>query len=210
MHLGHDVIQLLVSILIGGIIGFEREYHSKSAGLRTMILVTLGSCLFTILSIRIGGAGNPDRIAANIITGIGFLGAGVIFREDNKITGITTAVTVWMCAALGMAVGSDYYVASAIGTASVMVALIILLYLQKWIVKVNSYRTYHINTIYTDEVFKKYESLFTSYTLKSVRVEQTKRGDNISITWIVKGSAKCHEQCGNALLNDKTIQELSF
>ena len=102
-----DLIYLLIALAIGAVIGAEREYRSKSAGLRTMIIVSLSSCLFTILSLKIG-VENPDRLAANILTGLGFLGAGVIFKEENRISGITTATTIWMTAALGMAVGAGY------------------------------------------------------------------------------------------------------
>lgn len=89
-----DYQRLALSLIIGAVIGAEREYRSKSAGLRTMVLVCVGSCLFTILSIRIGANTSTDRIASNIITGIGFLGAGVIFKETNRVTGITTATTI--------------------------------------------------------------------------------------------------------------------
>lgn len=103
----NELLLIIISVIIGLIIGAEREYRNKSAGLRTFILVCFGSCLFTILSIKIG-VENPDRLAANIITGIGFLGAGVIFKDDNKIGGITTATTIWATASLGMSVGSGY------------------------------------------------------------------------------------------------------
>jgi putative Mg2+ transporter-C (MgtC) family protein len=88
------LLQLLMVIVVGGLIGAEREYHSKNAGFRTMILICLGSFLFTTFSIHISGS-SSDRIASNIVTGIGFLGAGVIFKSDNRINGITTAATIW-------------------------------------------------------------------------------------------------------------------
>ena len=93
ISLQNELGQILVSLLIGLLIGGEREYHNKSAGLRTFILISFGACLCTILSIKIGGS-SPDRIAANIITGIGFLGAGAIFKDENKVSGITTASTI--------------------------------------------------------------------------------------------------------------------
>src|ERR1700748_177102 len=99
------IIKLVLAIVIGGAIGAEREYRSKSAGFRTLTLICLGATLFTILSQYIGGAGNPDRIASNIATGIGFVGAGVIFKGDSahsKVNGITTAAMIWVVAALGM------------------------------------------------------------------------------------------------------------
>jgi putative Mg2+ transporter-C (MgtC) family protein len=107
--------QLLISFGIGTAIGFEREYRSKVAGLRTMIMICLGSTIFTQISIRLGGPENPDRIAAAIVSGIGFLGAGVIFKDGLTITGITTATTIWISAALGMAVGARQYFISVVG-----------------------------------------------------------------------------------------------
>src|SRR5215211_7453893 len=105
-----DVIlfRLLLVILVGGAIGAERELRSKSAGFRTMILICLGSFLFTTFSIHIT-KDSPDRIASNIVTGIGFLGAGVIFKSDNRINGITTAATVRAVAALGMGIADGAY-----------------------------------------------------------------------------------------------------
>ncbi len=110
------VIKLALAVLIGGMIGAEREYRSKSAGFRTLTLICLGSTIFTIFSQIIGagaapGSGNPDRIASNIVTGIGFVGAGVIFKGDgtgSKVSGITTAAMIWVTAGLGIAIGAGY------------------------------------------------------------------------------------------------------
>src|ERR1700759_2252818 len=100
------VIKLALAVIVGGLIGAEREYRSKSAGFRTLTLICLGATIFTIFSQYIGGLGNPDRIASNIVTGIGFVGAGVIFKGDStsKVNGITTAAMIWVTAALGMAI----------------------------------------------------------------------------------------------------------
>lgn len=128
----NELILICISIIIGVLIGTEREYRNKSAGLRTFILVSFGSCLFTILSIRIG-VGNPDRLAANIITGIGFLGAGVIFKDDNKVAGITTATTIWATASLGMCIGAGYVYLGLLGSVIVLIILVGLTYLQNYI-----------------------------------------------------------------------------
>ncbi|HEX7844380.1 MAG TPA: MgtC/SapB family protein, partial [Chitinophagaceae bacterium] len=88
------ILRFLLAALWGGVVGAEREYRSKSAGFRTMIMISVGSCFFTMMSAFIGAGNNPDRIASNIVTGIGFLGAGVIFRGDNRVNGITTAATI--------------------------------------------------------------------------------------------------------------------
>src|SRR6187551_1235506 len=98
-----DLISIGISILCGSIIGFEREYNNKSAGFRTLILICLGSTIFTIVSKH--GIGSDDRIAANIITGIGFIGAGVIFKDKVSVLGLTTAAVIWTSAGIGMLCG---------------------------------------------------------------------------------------------------------
>jgi putative Mg2+ transporter-C (MgtC) family protein len=103
-------LALCLSVALGGLVGYEREIRGHPAGLRTHILVSLGSCLFTLLSIRIASAegmkGNPGHIAAQVVTGIGFLGAGAILRDGGHIKGLTTAASIWMTAAIGMAAGA--------------------------------------------------------------------------------------------------------
>ena len=106
----NDLTTMLVSVLCGGLLGIEREYQNKSAGLRTIVLICLGSTIFTMVSQRIGGS--DDRVAANIITGIGFIGAGVIFKENFNVKGLTTAAVIWVAAAIGMLTGlRDYNLA---------------------------------------------------------------------------------------------------
>jgi putative Mg2+ transporter-C (MgtC) family protein len=112
--------RLLLAGLLGGLIGLERELRGYPAGIRTIGLVALGSCLFTDISRLLGG---DDRVAAQIVTGIGFLGAGVIFREGYTVKGITTAATIWAAAAVGMAVGAQLYVVGVAGAVAVFVIL---------------------------------------------------------------------------------------
>ncbi len=102
-----DIVAMVVSILCGGAIGFEREYKNKSAGFRTIMLISLGSTIFTIVSQH--GAQTDDRISANIITGIGFIGAGVIFKDKISVHGLTTAAVIWTSAAIGMTAGIGYH-----------------------------------------------------------------------------------------------------
>lgn len=117
-----DMVAMLVSIICGGIIGFEREYRSKSAGFRTIILISLGSTIFTIVSRH--GVGADDRISANIITGIGFIGAGVIFQDKISVRGLTTAAVIWTSAAIGMTTGIGYH---ALAFALTLITLAMLL-----------------------------------------------------------------------------------
>ena len=108
------ILRLALAAALGGAIGLEREYHHKPAGLRTNMLIALGSALFSILSVELGaGAGSPDRIAAQVVTGIGFLGAGAILRSGENVHGLTTAATIWVNAAIGMAAGLGSYVVAA-------------------------------------------------------------------------------------------------
>ncbi len=204
-----DLAHLIIALLIGFLIGAEREYRSKSAGLRTMIMVALGSCIFTTLSIKIG-IGNPDRLAANIITGIGFLGAGVIFKTDDRVTGITTATTIWVVAALGMACGSGHLIMAFTGTAVVFMVLIFLVKMQTYIDHKNQLRNYKIVCCYKEETLVRYEKLFKEYHLKAERGRQSKTDDVIIGHWIVQGNIVNHEKVIQALLMDQDIKEFDF
>jgi putative Mg2+ transporter-C (MgtC) family protein len=106
-------LRLVYAAVLGAVIGFQRERHGKPAGLRTHILICLGAALFTVVSIYgFSGSVDPSRVAAGIVTGIGFIGAGVIFRgiKGDKVVGITTAASVWVTAAIGIAAGVGMYV----------------------------------------------------------------------------------------------------
>jgi putative Mg2+ transporter-C (MgtC) family protein len=112
--------RLAFAVILGGLIGLERELRGYPAGIRTMALITMGSMLFTDVSQILGG---DDRVAAGIVTGIGFLGAGVIFREQFTVRGITTAATIWASAAIGMAIGRELYLVAGLGTLLIFVVL---------------------------------------------------------------------------------------
>ncbi|MCS7132188.1 MAG: MgtC/SapB family protein [Nitrososphaeria archaeon] len=108
--------RLLLAFILGGAIGFEREREEKPAGLRTHILVSTGSCLFTILSLYAFPGADPARVAAYVVAGIGFIGAGTIIQTKEKIIGITTAASLWVSSSIGMAIGTGYYLLAAITT----------------------------------------------------------------------------------------------
>jgi len=122
--LSDALLRLALAAALGGAIGLDREFHEKPAGLRTNMLIALGSALFAILSVQLGaGAGSPDRIAAQVVTGIGFLGAGAILRTGDHIHGLTTAATIWVNAAIGMAAGLGSYMIAIVGAAITLVVL---------------------------------------------------------------------------------------
>lgn len=124
-----ELIQrLLLAALLGGALGFERELRQKSAGLRTNILIAIGSALFTLMSYELADAAgaDPGRIAAQIVTGIGFLGAGAIIRRDGDVHGLTTAATIWVNAAVGVAAGGGEYHLAFMATGVTLGALLLL------------------------------------------------------------------------------------
>jgi putative Mg2+ transporter-C (MgtC) family protein len=145
--LGWDesLLRLALAAALGGLIGFERELREREAGLRTHLLVGLGSALFTIASaygfhafLTSGQSvvrADPTRIAAQIVTGIGFLGAGAIIRQGLSVRGLTTAATLWVVAAIGLAAGAGYYSAAVITTALVLFSL--------WPLRIAAYRLLH-------------------------------------------------------------------
>jgi len=111
------VTRLLLAFALGAVLGFERERVDKPAGLRTHILVSLGSCLFTILSLTAFPGSDPARVAAYVVAGIGFIGAGTILQTRERIVGITTAASLWVTASIGMAAGAGFYILAIITTA---------------------------------------------------------------------------------------------
>jgi putative Mg2+ transporter-C (MgtC) family protein len=204
----NELLLISISVILGIMIGTEREYRNKSAGLRTFILVCFGSCLFTILSIKIGVA-NPDRLAANIITGIGFLGAGVIFKDDNKIGGITTATTIWATASIGMAVGSGYFYIALLGTILILLVLNTLTFFERFIDKKHKIREYKIAVVNYHDI-KHCEELFKTNHLKFMMSKQQYTQGNLATTWIVTGNNSNHENLMKNLMEDEKIIAYQF
>lgn len=120
---------LLLAVLLGGLIGFEREHIGKTAGVRTQALVCLGSALFTLMSVNIAqrlsdtGSLDPARIASQVVVGIGFIGAGLIIFREERVRNLTTAATIWVVAAIGMAIGFGFYLLAVLTTLLVYIFL---------------------------------------------------------------------------------------
>jgi len=149
---GEFLVRILLASLLGGLIGLERDIHGRAAGLRTHLLVSLGAAVFTILSGVIsnnaatsGFTSDPARIAAQIVSGIGFLGAGVIIKEGVNVRGLTTAACLWTVAAIGMAAGSGYYARAIFATVIAMIGLVLLKYSENLYSK-DAYRILSIRT----------------------------------------------------------------
>ena len=142
-------IRLILAALLGGIIGLEREMRDKPAGLRTNILICVGSTLFMSLSTQVAKllGGDPTRIAAQIISGIGFLGAGAVLHSHGFVLGLTTAATIWVVAGVGMALGSGMYLVAVFATAMSLVTLYFLSFVED---RIQGRRTYSYSLVVSD------------------------------------------------------------
>jgi len=196
-HLGlssvglEEFFQLLIALVIGAIMGAEREYRTKSAGFRTVILITLGSTLFTIISFIVS---NDARIAANIVTGIGFLGAGAIFKEGVNVKGLTTATTIWISAAIGMAIGIKEYEFAFAALIIVMIVLLGFSWLTSVISIINSEQIYriHINSINPDQI-EVLKQLIKNCGGSCNCTHQRKINNEMHLTFSIKGSKQSHK-----------------
>lgn len=209
--LTENLIKLGMAVLIGGILGTEREFRDKAAGFRTLILITVGSALFTIFSMTMDPESSRTRIAANIVTGIGFLGAGAIIREHGRVGGLTTAATIWLSAALGMGIGAGELIFVSVATALVIVVLLIFPRFEVWIDHIRESRTYRIvvSIANAKRVDKISENLEAS-GLKVFENHYSKVGATMVGTWHAIGSPADHEKFVKLMLKDKEIEEFVY
>ncbi len=205
-----DFLKILASTVVGALIGLEREYRSKSAGLRTFTLISVGCTIFTILSEKMGIALSPDRIAANVVTGIGFLGAGVIFRTDDKIKGLTTATIIWVTASLGMAIGDGHILLSFLGTSVVYIVLGLFVKLEVIMERYGRTHNYRIVCEYSPDCFKKLETIFEQCNLVAKREKQIIKNDLLVSNWSIRGRSSKHDKLVKKLMADNSIKELEF
>ncbi|MDW8068059.1 MAG: MgtC/SapB family protein [Anaerolineae bacterium] len=205
-----EVLKLLLAMLVGGIIGAEREYRDKSAGFRTILLITVGSTLFTIFSLGIGMETNPTRIAANIVTGIGFLGAGAILREGYRITGLTTAATIWMAAALGMGIGAGKFALSGIATGLTLVVLWVFPSLENWLDRAREIAVYEIALPVQSPRRKTLLETFASCGVRVHHQREIKSGNTVALTLRATGRRESHRKLVETLLQDPEIIEVKY
>ena len=125
------MLRLVIALILGAVVGLERERQERAAGLRTVTMVSLGSCLFTIVGAYGFSPTDPSRVAAQIVTGIGFLGAGTIFLRKDLVRGLTTAATIWAVAAIGMAAGTAQYLQAVFTTLLILAVLMVLKPIEK-------------------------------------------------------------------------------
>jgi putative Mg2+ transporter-C (MgtC) family protein len=206
-----NLIKLGMAIVVGGLVGAEREFRDKAAGFRTIILITVGSALFTIFSASLDPGFTRTRIAANIVTGIGFLGAGAIVREHGRIGGLTTAATIWLSAALGMGIGGGELLFVMIATVTVLVVLFVFPSLERWIDRIRESRSYKI--IISAGQMEKLDDIrdaLRSYHLYVYDHHQSKSGETIIMTWHTMGKPIDHEEFVMVMMKDKDIREFVY
>jgi putative Mg2+ transporter-C (MgtC) family protein len=201
-----EAAQVSVAFVIGAIIGLEREFRSKPAGFRTMILICVGSCLYTILSKEIGGT-SPDRIASNIVTGIGFIGAGVIFKEGITVNGLTTAALIWVTAALGMAIGYHNYPLAILVSAMVVIALFVLEPVQRFINRFHKVKDYRIKTILLGNNFKEeLEKFFTANDMDFRCMKTIKENSDAVYIYRIGSPDRSYDAVNDFLLQHKEVK----
>lgn len=209
---------LLLATVLGGLVGLERELSGKPAGLRTNILICVGATLLTDLSVHFPDLGvselvraDPARIAAQIVSGIGFLGAGTIIQARGSVTGLTTAATLWVVAAIGMAVGSGFHVEAAGTTVLVLVALVPLGWLEGWLHRRRSTRSFDLTTDYRPGVVDEVEELLSEAGLEVALQEVTRdaAGGRITVALAATGSERAFRAARGRLVAIDGVRSFS-
>lgn len=200
-----EAAQVSVAFIIGAIIGLEREFRSKPAGFRTMILICVGSCLYTIIS-RESGAESGDRIASNIVTGIGFIGAGVIFKEGITVNGLTTAALIWVTAALGMAIGYHNYPLAIVVSGMVVITLFVLEPVHRIINRFHKVKDYKIRTVGSGNNFNtELEEFFRTHDLTFRRMKITKEENNAVYVYRISSPNRNYDLVSQFLLDHREV-----
>jgi putative Mg2+ transporter-C (MgtC) family protein len=203
-------LPIVAAMLAGGLIGLEREYRDKSAGFRTFIFIAAGSALFTLLSRYFGGA-DISRIAANIVTGIGFLGAGAILREGPRIAGLTTAAIIWLTAGVGMAMGAGEYLLGGLVTLLALVVLWLFPSFERRIDRLREQRIYEMSIQGGVESFDQIYTALERANLRLIRREYFKESSGLlRCRWVVLGSISAHEQFVKFLLDAPFVVQFRY
>ena len=206
-----NTIKVCLAVLVGGLVGAEREFRDKAAGFRTIILITIGSTLFTIFSASMDPGFTRTRIAANIVTGIGFLGAGAIVRERGHIGGLTTAATIWLSAALGMGIGAGDIYFSLAATTITLLVLLVFPKIEARIDRIREARFYKITISANDfKKIDKVEKALMDCSLRVIDHHQTKTESAIIGTWKTIGAPKNQDKFVQMMMKDKDIKELDY
>ncbi|MDI6809108.1 MAG: MgtC/SapB family protein [Candidatus Eisenbacteria bacterium] len=201
---------LLLSVLFGGLIGSERQRHDKPAGFRTNTLICFGATLFTMFSIRIAGSSyDPGRIAAQIVTGVGFLGAGAIIHQRGMIKGLTTAATIWLVASIGVGVGIGEYMVAGVGTIIALGILRVFDKVEKRLEISSHTRTYRV-VVQNRDALESVKNYFCDSGLRSSYAKILKSHDQVIYESKLRGRKELHDKLSSVLLESSLVDELTF
>jgi putative Mg2+ transporter-C (MgtC) family protein len=210
MFPSEEILKLLLAIIVGGLIGAEREFRHRTAGFRTIIFICLGSTIFTMLSLRLGGETSPVRIAAHMVTGVGFLCAGVILEEKSRIVGLTTAATIWFTAALGMAIGGGEYWLVILALSVAMIILWLFPLIEEWIYNRREMKTYEVVCEINPGRLKELEENLKDCGLRVKGHKLIKKDDSMACIIDAYGSLEQHEKAMEKLFAAKDIKEFRY
>lgn len=200
---------ILVSVACGAIVGLEREYKNKSAGFRTVILICFGATIFTIAS-RLGDATSDDRIAANIVTGIGFLGAGVIYQGKFSVQGLTTAAVIWTMAAIGMLVGFGEFAWGIFLAVMMVIILSLFQRIETMLATIYLTRTLHLtfkdNSI---EHLRAFEQFIETHNIEAVRKGMEKDQNRLAVVFEVSGKRQKIKMLSESIIQLEYVYEFS-
>lgn len=207
-----DLMHLLIAVALGGAIGMEREFSNKSAGLRTNILICMGACLFMIVSRAFQGLPGADatRIAAQVVSGIGFLGAGAILRDGEHVVGLTTAATIWTVAAIGMAVGGGSVFLAGAATAIVLFVQLAFTPIDTLIDQWQERHTFRIVSKLDDESVKAIDAIFREAQVSILRRKLMKRSSVYYSEWLTSGGRKNQEVVMKKLMESPDVMEVTY
>jgi putative Mg2+ transporter-C (MgtC) family protein len=204
------LLQLSLAILLGGMIGLERELKGKPAGLRTNILICIGATLFTVLSMRLAeGRGDPGRVAAQILTGVGFIGAGTILHLRGAVTGLTSAATIWVVAAIGMALGSGAYVEALGTTLLVVMVLAGLERLEDRLARRETQSRLVIHARPEPNAVEELESVVQANGLTIERSQARRENVDLVVELQVRGPKRLHDQLLIAVVHHPDVRTVS-
>lgn len=202
------IIRILLAALVGGVIGLERVYHDKSAGFRTMILIATGSALFTIISVITEiSQSEATRIAAAVVSGVGFLGAGVIIKDGMNIRGLTTAASIWLVAALGMGVGLGFYFLVGVTTIVILMVLWVLPPVERRIDALHEFVTLCITIKNSDAAEEKVVTLFADAGIRVVELSRVQLEAGTRVLEVtIKTTPTKRSLVTKALANSRTVK----
>ncbi len=205
-----DLFKLILAILIGGLIGIERELRHKVAGFRTNIFICVGAMLFTVFAGRYSAPSDAVHIIANIVSGVGFLGAGVILRQEGRIIGLTTAAVIWLSAALGMGIGTGDYALVLIAAVVVSVILWIFPAFERRLDQFQEARSYEITSPLGSRKPPQMEAWLRECRLQLRGQKLSKQDGKLVCTWDVWGPCAGHDQFVEKLLADAEVETFGF